>query len=102
MEGAVVILVDTKEPLKVPFSVLGLCMPVLMTLPRAHEALWDTCRIAAKTDAQAAAGRNFRIIRLEHPCLLLAFTSPSSAVLVSNSPLSRASWPYFTAMAPPM
>ena len=39
----------------VPFSILGLCMPVLLTLPRAHEALWDTCRAAAKADAEAAA-----------------------------------------------
>ena len=38
-----------------PFSILGLCMPVLLTLPRAHEALWDTCRAAAKAEAQAAA-----------------------------------------------
>lgn len=30
-------------------------MPVLLTLPRAHEALWDTCRAAAKAEAQAAA-----------------------------------------------
>lgn len=38
-----------------PFSILGLCMPVLLTLPRIHEALWDTCRAAAKAEAQAAA-----------------------------------------------
>ena len=38
-----------------PFSILGLCMPVLLTLPRAHEALWDTCRAAAKAEAEAAA-----------------------------------------------
>lgn len=55
LEGAVVILVDSKEPLKVPFTVLGLCMPVLLTLPRAHEALWDTCRATAKAEAEAAA-----------------------------------------------
>ena len=55
LEGAVIILVDGKEPLRVPFSILGLCMPVLLTLPRAHEALWDTCRAAAKAEAQAAA-----------------------------------------------
>ncbi|KAK9833148.1 hypothetical protein WJX74_008612 [Apatococcus lobatus] len=55
LEGAVIILVEGKEPLKVPFFILGLCMPVLLTLPRAHEVLWDTCRAAAKAEAQAAA-----------------------------------------------
>ncbi len=55
LEGAVIILVDTKDPLKVPFTVLGLCMPVLLTLPRAHETLWDSCRAVARAEAQAAA-----------------------------------------------
>lgn len=54
LEGSVIILVEGKEPLRVPFSILGLCMPVLLTLPRAHEALWDTCRAAAKAESQAA------------------------------------------------
>ncbi|KAK9835700.1 hypothetical protein WJX74_006180 [Apatococcus lobatus] len=45
-----------------------------------------TRRSAVKPlDSHAAAGRNFRVLKLDHPCLLLAFTSPSSALLVEQS-----------------
>ncbi|KAK9855784.1 hypothetical protein WJX84_010494 [Apatococcus fuscideae] len=63
----------------------GMCSADLSKPPAQGSGRKRKRRSALKpADGHATAGRNFRVIKLEQPCLLLAFTSSSSAVLVEQ------------------